>query len=413
MTAPATGLFKRVAFKAETTFATAAGASGAQTLRRTASTIAADAAFFKSAEINTDRQLRDARKGFKGIKGDIDGELSPGTYSAFMAAVIGSAGFAAGATTTALTNVTAAAGPPGTFTRATGSYLTDGLKVGDIGRWAGWTTGTSAANNARNYRIASLTATVMTVGTAATGASGQPEAVVAQASGDSVTFTVVGKKAITPTTGLADGSFSIEHWHSDVSQSELFIGCKPTSLDINIPSTGMATVKFGFMGVDMTPGSSAYFTTPGALTTAGLTAGVNGKLSVAGVDIATVTGLSIKVAGNHSVEAVVGSQLTPGVFPGTMDISGQITALFDSGTLRDYFLAETELSLNAVLTLTNAVNSDFIAFNIPRLKLTGATKDDKQGAVVQTVPFQCLLNVNGGAATTSDVTTIGIQDSLA
>jgi len=67
-------------------------------------------------------------------------------------------------------------------------------------------------------------------------------------------------------------------------------------------------------------------------------------------------------------------------------------ALQYNTTLRDAFLAETEVSLNAVLVLTSALNSDFILFNIPRLKFTGWSKDDKSQALVQTLPFQALLN---------------------
>ena len=48
MVTPATGLFKSVAFKAESSFGTTAGATGAQDLRRTQSTLNAEAAFFKS-----------------------------------------------------------------------------------------------------------------------------------------------------------------------------------------------------------------------------------------------------------------------------------------------------------------------------------------------------------------------------
>ena len=255
MTTPATGLFKKVAFLAESTFGTAPGPTGAQYLRRTQSTLSTSAAFFKSNEINTDRQLRDNRKGAKTVKGNIQGELSPGTYSPFMAAMLGASAFTAGVSTAALTNVTAAATTPGTFTRATGSFLTDGFKVGDIVRWTGWAT-TGLANNSRSYRITALTGTVMTVGTAVSGTATGPEAVAAKASGDSVTCTVVGKKCITPTSGLADSSFGIEHWHSDISKSELFLGCKPTQMALSLPSSGIATVNFTFMGLDVTTGTA-------------------------------------------------------------------------------------------------------------------------------------------------------------
>lgn len=409
-----TGLFKTVAIGPELVAWNTPALTGAgKLMRRTQSTLSLKADNYRSNEIRANRQLVDFRLGTRTVDGKLDGELSPGTYKLLMEGMLAGA-FAAGVSSTALTNVTAAAGPPGTFTRATGSFITDGFKVGDVIRWAGWATGGSTANNARNYRITALTATVMTVGTAATGAAGKAEAVVAQASGDSVTATVVGKKLITPQAGsLLDQSYTIEHWFSDNGFSELHTGCKPTQMDLGLPASGLATISTTIMGGGLTTNTAQFFTAPTAASTTGITAAVNGVLRVGGVDVANVTGLTISIKGGHSTEKVVGSQFTPGVFPGQLDVTGQLTALFDSTVYRDAFLAETVMSLDAVLTLNGNVNSDFIAFHVPALKFTDDGKDDKPGAITGTYPFQAVENVNGGAATNGDDSTITIQDSLA
>ena len=410
----ATGLFKSVAYKAESAWGTAPSAGSAQYVRRVASTLKKGKGTFQSQEIQTDRQHRDYRHGAEIVSGDISGELSPLTFDAFFAAVLGASAFSSAATTGALTNVTAAAGsPPGTFTRAAGSYLTDGFKVGDIVRWTGWTSGTSAANNARNYRITGLTALIMTVGTAATGASGQPEAVVAQASGDSVTCTVVGKKVLTPTSSLADPSFAIEEWHSDVAQSHIYLGCKPTGFQLQADPTGIARITFPFLGKTVTTGTSQYYTTPTAVTTSRLLAGVNGKLSIGGTDFATVTGLSLTVAGGHNAEAVVGSVTTPGIFPGMIDVSGSLSVLFENATLRDAFYTETETSLRFHMTTTNDVNADFVSFVMPRIKISGFDPNDRPQAIQHTIPFMALNNTSGGSGINSDAATLIIQDSSA
>ena len=409
-----TGLTKSLRYKAESSFGVAPGASGAQLLRRVSSVLDLDRAAFSSNEIQTDAQLRDMRLGIKSVSGNISGELSPATYKDFMAASMRSAGFTAGVSTGALTNVTAAAGPPGTFTRAAGSYLTDGFKIGDIVRWAGWTSGSSPANNARNYRITNLTATVMTVGTSATGAAGQPEAVIAQASGDSVTCTVVGKKLLTPPGGTyTDTSFSIEHWFPDIAQSELYTGSKMGGMQVNLPSSGAATVSFPIMGQNLTEATSAYFTSPTTYTTSLLTAAVNGSLRIGGSDVAYVTGLSLNLNANVTNEAVIGALVSPGIFAGSMTVTGQVTALFQDQVIADYLINETEFSILAALTTNNAINSDFVAFSIQRAKAQGRKKNDGQRALVLTIPFQALMNVNGGAGTTGDQSTMVIQDSLA
>lgn len=409
-----TGFFKSLAYKAESTWGTAPSSGSAQYLRRVASTLKKSKGGFRSEEIQTDRQHRDFRHGGEVVNGDINGELSPLTFDALFAAVLGASAFSSAATTGSLTNVTAAAGsPPGTFTRAAGSYLTDGFKVGDIVRWSGWTSGTSAANNARNYRIMVLTATVMTVGTAATGASGQPEAVVSQASGDTVVCTVVGKKVLTPTSSLADASFSIEEWHSDISQSHIYLGCKPTGFQLQADPTGIARITFPFLGRTVTAGTAQYYSTPSAVTTSRLLAGVNGKLSVGGTDLATVTGLNLTVAGGHDTIQVAGSPYTPGVFPGMLDVSGSMSVLFENATLRDAFYNETETSLRFHMTTTNDVNADFVSFVMPRIKLNGFDPNDRPQALQHTIPFMALNNTSGGSGINSDAATLIVQDSLA
>lgn len=98
---------------------------------------------------------------------------------------------------------------------------------------------------------------------------------------------------------------------------------------------------------------------------------------------------------------------------GRVLVTGQFTATFDSTTLRDAFVNETEISLYAVFTADNTASSDFIGFSIPRLKVGGASKDDGEKTITQTFPFQALLNTSGGAAISSDLTTLSIQDSAA
>ena len=48
-------------------------------------------------------------------------------------------------------------------------------------------------------------------------------------------------------------------------------------------------------------------------------------------------------------------------------VTGQFTAYFQDGTLRDAFVGEGEVGIVAALTTSNAANADFIAFNLPRV----------------------------------------------
>ncbi len=398
----ATGVAKQVRYKKEVTWGVAPGATGAQLLRRVTSDLDLKKDTYESQEIRSDYQIADFRHGVRKIDGGINGELSPGTHKDFIAAALRQA-FQTAATSGALTNVTAAATAPH-FVRGAGSWITNGFKVGDVIRWTGWTS-PADVNNAKNFLIVALTATDMSV------VSLDGSAVVAKAAGDSVTVTLAGKKTWVPQTGHTDESFAVEHWYSDIAQSELFLGCKLDSMDIQLPPTGLSKLDMKFMGKDVTTATSAYYTSPTAETTSGVLAAVNGKLYIAGSAVSVVTGLTINIKGNMKMEPVVGANVYPDIFEGRVMVDGQFTAFFETATFRDYFLNESEISLIFAATTSNAANADFMAFVLPRLKVGGASKDDGEKGLVQTLPFKALVNGAGGAGTNTEKTTISIQDS--
>lgn len=400
----ATGVAKQLRYKVESIYGTAPGASGAQSLRRVDSNVSLSKDTYQSNEIRTDFQVADMRHGVRKVGGTIKGELSPKTYSDFIAAAL-RCDFAAVTAISAASLTIAGAGPTYTVARAAGSYLTDNVKIGDVIRLS---VGALNANNInKNLFVIGLTASTATVlvlnGTAMT----------AEGPITGCTVTVVGKKTYVPATGHTDKSFSFEHWFSDISQSELFTGCKINTLDIGLPSTGMATIDMGVMGQDITAAASAYFTSPTAATSTGIEAAVNGALIVGGSKMTACTGLSLKIDGGYSGDPVVGSNTIPNVFPGRVQVSGQFTAYFENATIRDYFINETAISLAVALTADNTATSDFVTFVLPNIKLGSASKSDGDKGIVQTFDFTALFNSAGGTGTSSEQTTIVVQDSQA
>jgi hypothetical protein len=388
----------------------------AQYLRRVTSSLNMTKETYQSNEIRTDRQISDFRHGVQSIEGSLSGELSVGTYNLLMAAILRKA-WAAGVEDAANSNVAAAttSGAAGTFTRddALGSWLEDGFKVGDVVRFAGFAGGSATTNNAHNFMITALTATVMT------GVMLDGVAVVNDAKGDAITTTVVGKKVWTPQTAHTEDWFSIEHNFSDVDLSEVYWDLKVNSMAIKLPPTGISTIDFGLMGLNHTnkaAGDSPYFSAVLAASTGGVLAAVNGALYVQGTKIALLTGLDFDVAGNLSSEAVVGSNVKPDIFDGRVIVKGNMSVFFEDATFRDYFANETEVSINAAFTTSNAANADFIAFAMSRVKVGGASKDDGEKGIIQTMPFVALFDTGAGPATGATATdhlatTLSIQDS--
>lgn len=411
----ASGTFKKLAIKRQVsqgTRAPAGPAGSSRYLRRVSSTLDLAKATYQSAEVNESQQVRDMRHGVRATSGTITGELSIGGYQTPLESVLRK--LAVGAVTTGAIATIAAAGNAraGTFTRSAGSFLADGFKIGDVVRASGFTT-TGATNNDRNYLVTALTATVMSV------MSVHKSGIVAvKAAGDNVTIVAPGKKIWTPQSGQLRAYDTIEHWHSDILQSEVFEDCVFTGANIGLPPSGMATIEMPVMGIDMNTGEGPfnvqYFTDPAASATGAIVAAVNGLLIVDGVAVGLLTGLTINIAGNHAypdTNGVVGQDTHVDVVPGVLGVSGQATVLFQDAAMRDRFINETECSIAAVLTANSTPSADFVGFVMSRVKFGGATKDDVPTGITLTLPFTALENVNGGAALPNLATTLSIQDS--
>lgn len=398
----ASGVFKTLAYKVESTYGTAPGASGAQYLRRVTSDLSLTKDSYQSNEIRTDQQMQDMRHGVRRVQGTISGELSPGTYADFVAAAL-RRDFAAVSALNGLSITVAASGSNYTLTRATGDFLTSGIKKGDVVRL---TAGSfNASNLNKNLLVLGVTATVLTVRVL------NGSTMVAEGPIASATVTVPGKKTFAPTSGHTNKSYSIEHYFGDLVQSELFTGCQPSSLDLQLPATGLATIGIGIVGQGVTTASSQYYSSPSAATTTGLLAAVNGIVTVAGTPIAALTGLTLNVQSNRSGDPVVGSNVVPTLFPGRILVSGQATAYFDSVTLRDNFVNETEFELIAALTADNTAGAAFVTITLPRVKANGHSLSDGEAGLVATIPFQALLPTTGGSGVANELTTISIHDS--
>ncbi len=403
----ATGVAKAVAYKAESTWGTAPGATGAAYLRRVSCDLDQSKGINESQEIRTDYQIADYRHSVKTAKGTLKGELSPGSYSDFIAAALRRAFTAV--TPIAALSITIAAGvsPAYTLTRGSGSFLTDGVKIGNVVRLTAGTFNTANLNT--NLFVVALTATVATVLVVNGGT------LVAEGPITGATLTLPGKKTYVPITGHTDPSFAIEQRFADIGQYELFVGNKVSTIALQMPATGMIGIDIGFMGQQRYQGgSSPYFTTPTAAGATGVLASSSGVLVVNGAPVAVVTGLNVSYDGGMtSPQGVVGSNLIPDIFEGRVKISGDFSAYFQDGDFRDAFDAESACTLALALSTGSTGTADFIALSLPNIKLGGASKDDGEKGLTQKVPFMALYNSAGGAGTATEQSTIAVQDSQA
>lgn len=397
----AKGTAKVIAYKKETTWGALAGATLGKQIRRVTGSFNLTKDTYESNEIRTDRQLADYRHGIRKADGSLNGELSPSSYSDFIQTLL-ARDFTTGAIATGLTITIAATGSLWTVTRTAGSWITDSILVGKVIALTGGTL--NVLTTGKNILVVAATALVLTVKVLNNTNLFTDTAVT------TVTATVRGKDTFVPTSGHTDQSYTIEEWFSDITQSEVYTGVKIGSMNTQMPATGLATVDFSLQGKDLAQtGTSQYFTTPTAQGTNGIFASVQGAVVVNGQPVALITSADFSVERALEAAVTVGSNSAADIFTGRIKAMGNLSVYFQDATFRDYFNAETPVSLVFALTTSDAANADFISYVLPKVKLGSFTKADAELGLTASASFQALLNdvASGGLP----LTTVAVQDS--
>lgn len=337
----AQGVKKQIIFKRQASKGTLATTSAAQILRRESGSFELKKETYTTeSEITSSQQLLSNRHGVKQVDGKVTGIYSPGTYSDMLGAIMRK-DFTAVTPVSAVSITVAGSGPTYTLTRAAGSYLTDGFRVGQVIRLS--VGSLNAANINKNLLIFSLSALVATVMPV------NGVALVAEGPITGCTVTAPGKVSYVPATGHTNIYYTFEEWYPDVPTSERNQDVKIGMADLSLPGSGNAKVDFSAVGLLQTNSTSQYFASPTVETSTPALVAASGVLLVSGVAQAVVTDLKISINGNEKpADGVVGTDIRPDIFRGKVMVSGTFTAYFDSTTLADAFRNETAVSLISV-----------------------------------------------------------------
>ena len=118
-----------------------------------------------------------------------------------------------------------------------------------------------------------------------------------------------------------------------------------------------------------------------------------GTISEGGSDIAVVTEVQMKLDNGMDRKFVLGSKDTLHPQQGVSDVSGSVSAYFESTALFEKFLAESSTSLS--FQLSNGSSS--YTFSLPNLKYTSGQPDvSSAGAVLATMNYQAVLSPTDG-----------------
>jgi hypothetical protein len=386
-----------VAFKAESVFNTPVSGAGATQFRFAPSSgLSLKRAEIVDPEVRKDGMSSPSRLGSKAVAGSYVGTLSQATFEGLFAAVLRANTTWTAAVAITQATMTSITTTTSTIVAAAGSWITQGVRVGDIVVLTGHAT---TANNSRNLRVTAVSASTITVA----------ETLTTDASPDT-TFTLTIQRKVTNPATLVRTSFTVEEYSSDLDDSELFSGCRVSSIKLSFGTDAMVQVEIGFVGANMTiPGTAASpnFTSPTLTTTVGLVA-VDSTLRLNGADVTNLTSLEVTFDLGAQSQAVIGSLVTPDVFEGQLKITGSFTAVRTAltGSNLATFLAETDnVELHLLMVEPMAEPKNFVSMFLPRLRLLSADAPiGNEGALMETVTFSAAAKATTSGYDTAMVT---------
>lgn len=387
----ASGTRVRLAYVAESTHGTTPTTPSMKELRSTGRNLNAKKALLESAEVRSDRERTVVRHGFRRVDGAVPFELALAAYDDFLEGALGGT-FAAG---TAVTSVSVD-GTAETFTRASGSFVTDGYRKGDIVVTAGFSNG---INNG-TWVVTAVSALVLTVAVPTTGAI--PNLITESGSGG-MSVNLVGKRCDVGTTLK---TFTFERQFLDVTQYQVLRGLTVNQLAISVKPEAIVNATMTLLG--MSDGGFSGTPLDASIDAAAANdpmTSFEGVLYEAGVVSAIVTGVDLNLANGRALQPVVGSYTSPDVFEGQAKISGRLMLLFQDAVAYAKFQNETESQLWLRMSDPTTPTS-FLSFVANRIKYSAGDIDPpKEGPIVIDLPFECLKDV------TNSLPSLSIQRS--
>lgn len=181
---------------------------------------------------------------------------------------------------------------------------------------------------------------------------------------------------------------TLERRFTDLTKFQAFTGCVPNNMSLNFAPNAMVTGTFDFVGKAMTP-SGTSLGTPTAVADNPPFDAFTGAILEDGNAIASLTSVQLNLANGLTPAFVLGSAVSSQLMVGRANLTGTLTSFFESETLLNQFLNESESSLS--ITLEGAAGGDLL-IEVPRIKYNdgdyAVTTGDE--GILLTMPFQAM-----------------------
>lgn len=351
-----------IAYVAEVTRGTTPGSPSMKTLRVTERNINPQVNELTSEEYRSDRLAGQSRHGFRSVSGSLGFPLSVVDQDDWLEAALGGT-WAAVTGTASATITTNQAGK--TYTRATGSFLTDGFLPGDTVDWTGLV---QSASNGRKT-IASVTATVMTV---------------IEAIGSNET-SVAGCACAHPGKRLKIGTtlrtFTVERRFPGVTQFQPFTGVAVNQMSLSVTPENIITGSYSLVGMNFGAMSGTSLGSPSAVSSRPALDGFVGVLYEANAALGLITAFDFTLDNSRTTAPILFSTGSPDIFEGLAKVTGRASVMFQDAVMYNKFVNETSSSLN--IRMDEVGGTDFLRVGIPNLTYrTGDMNPPTTGPVI-------------------------------
>lgn len=168
------------------------------------------------------------------------------------------------------------------------------------------------------------------------------------------------------------------------------LGVTPTQLTLTLQPNSLVQANWDLVGMDWASASSTLGSASAVASNEPFDGLGNAAINEGGSSIATVTSLELTINANKNVGGLIGSDAGDIPSHGLLQISGTMTARFNSLALFQKFENETESSLD--FTLTDPGGSDTLKFDLPRLKYTGGQPQNNDNVIDGSFNFRGLYN---------------------
>tara|TARA_R110002126_G_scaffold150139_3_gene296238 strand:+ start:6898 stop:8058 length:1161 start_codon:yes stop_codon:yes gene_type:complete len=364
----ADGSQHRLTYGFESTYGVTPSSPTLKPFRHTGTSLGLEKSEIRSQELSAGRQYEFVRHGNKSVGNDVNFELAFGAQDDWIEAAL------CGTWSTQVTSgVVSAAAASGTFTRGSGSFVSNSFAVGSVVTSSGYVN----ANNNGRFVITAVTALVLTV----TPIEGQTMTTEA-GSGDEL-FVV----EATVDNGITRRSATFERYFADQGTYVYMTGLNASSLSLSIAPDSVVSGSVSFIGKDLEPATASAksgATYPTATTTEPYDS-FTGSIRDNGALTAVIQSIDFNCDNSMDRRFVIfdDTSLLPGIRK--FNLSGTVSAFFDDITLYNKFINETASSLQFELTDTDG-NSYWVY--MPNIKYMSGNPDvSDDGSVTISMAF--------------------------